>query len=307
MVLYAIENLTQRYEGKPTPANDRITFMIDEGEFFGLLGDNGAGKTTLVKQMANLLRPTSGSVRLSGRPVHEMPLTATRQIGYMPQSGLALNNATAGEALYFTAHLRGMSRHDSRQERDRLLALLNIDALRHTPIPRLSSGQRRLVSLALTLATHPRILILDEPTNDLAPQNRFQVWEILRQLNTEHGTTIVLVTHNVLEAEKVIQRVGIMSNGKLVAIGRPGALKAQLNQKLRLEVIFTPGTSPDLPINGEPKRLAPGRLQYLIAHEDAPACLDMLRQSKAVEDFRLSTASLEDLYLDVMAHEERVS
>jgi ABC-type multidrug transport system ATPase subunit len=168
----------------------------------------------------------------------------------------------------------------------------------------LSSGQRRLVSLALALATRPHVLILDEPTNDLAPQHRFQVWEALRQINVEEGTTIILVTHNVLEAEKVIQRVGIMSHGKLIALGRPGALKARLNERLRLEVIFAPGATPEqLPIAAEPRTLAPGRLQYLITHEAAPRCLDILRQSAAVEDFRLSTATLEDLYLDVVAQD----
>lgn len=301
MLAYEVCEVTKYYPRQQSPANDNLSLEIAKGEFFGLLGDNGVGKTTLVRQLANLLRPTSGEIRLFGNPLSHAPLYSARQVGYMPQSGRALNNLTVGEALFFTAHLRGLSRHDARGERDRLLEIFEMTTLRHQPTSRLSGGQRRMVALATSMAAAPRVLILDEPTNDLAPQNRIHVWNILRELHTQHGTTIILVTHNVLEAERVIERVGIMKSGRLIAVGRPGALKAGLNHQLRLEIIFTPDDPPALPASAAPHLAAPGRWNLLVSRAEVTAYLDLLNQSPAVEDFRLSTATLEDLYLAMMA------
>ncbi len=304
MLAYEVRHLTKCYPRHKTPANDDLSLEIAKGEFFGLLGDNGAGKTTLVKQLANLLRPTHGDIRLFGQPLSTAPLVMTGKLGYMPQSGRALNNLTVGEALYFTAHLRGFSRRDARQERDRLLEIFELGPMRQRPTARLSGGQRRLVALATSMAAAPRILILDEPTNDLAPQNRIRVWDILREQHAQQGTTIILVTHNVLEAERVIERVGIMKNGRLIAIGRPGGLKAELNHQLRLEIIFIPDRPPVLPASTVPHLAAPGRWNLLIGREEAPAYLDLLSYDPAVEDFRLSTATLEDLYLAIMVEQQ---
>jgi ABC-type multidrug transport system ATPase subunit len=110
MLVYDILHLTKIYPGQARPANDDITLQIAEGEIFGLLGDNGAGKSTLVRQLANLLASTSGDITLFGQPVGRDPFYVPRHVGYMPQDRLALNNLTVGEALYFTAHLRGLSR-----------------------------------------------------------------------------------------------------------------------------------------------------------------------------------------------------
>lgn len=292
---YEIEHLTRFYPKQTLPANDDISLTVEKGEFFGLLGDNGAGKTTLVKQMAYLLKPTQGSIYLFGQPLRAD--NSASKIGYMPQTGMALNNLTVGEAFYFTAHLRGLSRPDARTERDRLLVLLDLGSLRDKPIPRLSGGQKRMVALASTLAASPPIVILDEPTNDLDPQNRQRVWDILRNVNAERGTTLILVTHNVLEAEKVVQRVGFMQHGKLVSVGRPGVLKGDLNRQLRLEVVFTPDAPPAFPPDVSPVVLASGRWLVLIDRDQAPAYLNIINQTPSVEDFRLSTATLEDLYM----------
>jgi ABC-type multidrug transport system ATPase subunit len=297
MLAYAIHDLTKRYPGQTTPANDRISLEIAQGEVFGLLGDNGAGKTTLIKQMVNLLAPTSGRILLFGRPLDADPLYTPRHIGYMPQSGLALNSVTVAETLYFTAHLRGLSRRDARAERDRLIAAWDLGAMRDRVGNRLSGGQQRLVLLATTLAARPPVVLLDEPTNDLDPQRRQLVWESLRAINQTHGTTVVLVTHNVVEAEKVVQRVGIMRAGRLVAVGRPGALKAGLNEHLRLEIVFTPEQPPALPDGATPRAVGPGRWQMLITRDAAAGYLEALNCAPGVEDFRLSTATLEDLYL----------
>ena len=303
MAVYEVLDLTKVYPKQTTAANDAISLHVEPGEIFGLLGDNGAGKTTLVKQMANLLAPTSGTIRLFGQPLGVQPLYTPSHIGYMPQQGMALNNLTVSETLYFTAHLRGLSRRDARAERDRLLDLLDLGPACDRMPSRISGGQRRLLMLAVTLAAAPPVLLLDEPTNDLDPVHRRLVWDVVRDLKTTSGTTIILVTHNVIEAERVIERVGIMRAGKLIAVGRPGTLKTGLNEQLRLEIVFTPGMPPTLPDGLAPRTVGPGRWQLLIERRAAPAYLDALNHAASVEDFSLSTATLEDLYLS-LAHEQ---
>ena len=295
-VVYEVIDLVKRYPHQSIPANAGITLDVRAGEIFGLLGDNGAGKTTLVSQMADLLAPTSGTIRLFGQPLNAAPLYTQGLTGYMPQDGLALTNLTVGETLYFAAHLRGLSRRDARTERDRLLDRLDLGSVRERMAPRLSGGQRRLLLLATTIAALPPVLLLDEPTNNLDPAHRRLVWDVVRDLKTQRGATILLVTHNVAEAERVIERVGIMRGGRLIALGRPGVLKADLNARLRLEIVFAPGDPPALPAGATPRDMGPGRWQLLIERDDAPAYLAALTAAPSVEDFTLSTATLEDLY-----------
>ena len=296
MVVYDIRDLVKIYPGQTAPANRNITLQIEQGEIFGLLGDNGAGKSTLVKQMINLVRSTSGSITLFGQPISRDPLYVPMNVGYMPQDGLALNNLTVDEALFFTAHLRGLSRADANRERDTLLDLLQMHGLRGKIVPQLSGGEKRLLQIAIALASNPPVLILDEPTNDLDPQRRKLVWETLRRLNRENGTTIVFITHDAIEAEKVIQRVGIMREGELVALGKPSELKGLVDKKLRLELFFSPDTPPRLPPILPCRKLDAGRWLVLLEWEEMMPVLNLLDLSQ-LDDFRLYSATLEDLYL----------
>ncbi len=294
--VYQIEHLRKVYPGLPTPANDDISLEIVAGEIFGLLGENGAGKTTLVRQMANLLRPTAGRILLYGQDVGRDPLHVPLHVGYMPQASDALNNLTVSEALYFTAHLRGLTRRDALAERDAQLELWQLGPLRERYSPRLSGGQRRLLRLAVACAGGPPVLILDEPTNDLDPQRRRLVWEALRHLRDARGATILFITHDAIEAEKVIERVGIMRSGRLVAVGRPAHLKAALDRKLRLELVFAPEHPPRLPEGLTPTTLGPGRWVVLLDRAEAAGLLGRV-DLNGVDDFRLYSATLEDLYL----------
>ncbi|WP_315791707.1 ABC transporter ATP-binding protein [Fischerella sp. JS2] len=296
MIVYDIQNLVKTYPGQTQPANKNITLQIYQGEIFGILGDNGAGKSTLVRQMVNLLTSDSGTITLFGNNIVAVPHLVQMNVGYMPQESGALNNLTVGEALYYTAHLRGMSRVDARQECNALLDLWQIRELCHQPSSRLSGGQKRLLRLAVAVAGSPPVLILDEPTNDLDPQRRKLVWDILRQINQEQSTTIILITHDAIEAEKAIQRVGIMRAGELVAVGRPSELKQQVDRMLRLELFFAPETPPSLPPHLIPIALEPGHWQLLLEWNQVNPALNSLNL-EMLDDFRLYSATLEDLYL----------
>lgn len=294
MTVYSVRSLSKTYPGQRRAANDDISFDVQPGEIFGLLGDNGAGKSTLVKQMANLLRPSAGTIALLGRPVYADPMHVPLRVGYMPQDSRALNSLTVGEALYFTAHLRGRSRRDAQTERDRLIGMWGLGELRDKPTNRISGGQKRLFQLAVAMAGQPPVLILDEPTNELAPQRRRHVWETLRAENRERGTTIIFITHDALEAEKIIQRVGILGDGRLLALGTPQELKRQIDRQLRLELFFAPERPPQLPADFQPREVAPGRWLVYLERARVDSALASLH---GVDDFRLYSATLEDLYL----------
>lgn len=296
MLIYDIQDLVKLYPGQSKPVNDHINLQIQQGEIFGILGDNGAGKSTLVRQMVNLLTSSSGTIAFLGQPIAKIRKIVQLNVGYMPQESGAVKNLTIAESLYFTAHLRGMGRREARQECDRLLHLWKMLEWRDLPAAKLSGGQLRLLRLAVAMAGSPPVLILDEPTNDLDPQRRKLVWDNLRQLNREQATTIILITHDAIEAEKAIQRVGILRDGKLVAIGRPSDLKRQVDRMLRLELFFDPANPPVLPIELTYDRHTPGHWRVFLEWHQVEPTLNCLNLAQ-IDDFRLYSATLEDLYL----------
>jgi ABC-type multidrug transport system ATPase subunit len=145
------------------------------------------------------------------------------------------------------------------------------------------------------MAAAPRVLILDEPTNDLDPLRRQQVWNRLRSLQSEQGTTIILVTHDAIEAERVIDTVGIMKSGTLVRVGRPEVLKRELDQCIWLEISFPPGQPPLVPRDVVPQQLSPGRWLLRIDRSHLHELLYSMDVAKL--DFKVYSATLEDLYL----------
>jgi len=307
--VYEVERLTKEYRrGRDVVrANDDVTFALERGEILGLLGENGAGKTTLVRQMLCLLAPTSGRIFLEGQDISRRPQLVPQRVSYLAQRPWGLQDLTPWQGIYFTAHIRGQSRADARAEADSLIEEWRLGGQRDRPIRRLSGGQRRLVGMAVALAGRSEVLVLDEPTNELDPANRHHVWQTLLRRNREHGTTILLVTHNLLEAERVVKRVAIMRSGRLMAIGRPGALKARLGQTVQVEVVLTPdGAQNDgarvLSERWAGQAQADGASRWLltVSRDDLATVVPRLFAelgTDAIEDFRLQTHSLEDLYL----------
>ncbi|MEZ4662279.1 MAG: ABC transporter ATP-binding protein [Caldilineaceae bacterium] len=204
-----------------------------------------------------------------------------------------------------SAHLRGLNRRAAQRERDWLLALWQLEPLRHKVGRHLSGGERRLLQISIAMGGNPPILMLDEPTNELSPQRRRQVWNVLRDLNRTQGTTIIFITHDAIEAEKIIQRVGILHAGKLVALGKPSDLKRQVDQHLRLELFFAPETPPTLPAELSIQPLDEGRWMVYLERAQLERVMASLEQSQ-VDDFRLYSATLEDLYIHYATAESDV-
>jgi ABC-2 type transport system ATP-binding protein len=296
--VFHLADVTKHY-GRETRANDAISFDVEAGEVFGILGANGAGKTTLVEQMVGVLRPSSGSISLFGRDVHADRAVVPAHVGFMPQTAFALNSLTVAEAVYISAHLRGLPRADARAARDAVIDRLGLGAVSGRVARQLSGGQRRLLSLGTALVADPPVLILDEPTSELDPVNRRLVWDVLRERCERDGATVIFITHDALEAEKLIQRVAIMRDGRVLALGRPSELKARVDRLLRLEVTGTPGQAPPVP-SLEWERVDAERWRAYVESAAAAETVNLL-QAAALDDFRLASPTLEDLYLHYVA------
>lgn len=294
--IFELINLGKQYPKNHEWALRNVDLAIQQGEIFGLLGENGAGKSTLVKQLVGLLKPTEGRILFQGKDIINHPLQVALNIGYMPQKATSLNLMTVNESIYYTAHLRGLSRHDARLEVDRLLKIWRIEEIKNKNNRQLSGGQQRLLRLAVAMAGRLPVLILDEPTNDLDPMRRKLAWDNLRQLNKQDGTTIIFITHDALEAEKIIQRVGIMRDGGLIAVGNPKELKKNVDQALRLDLFFEPGHPPCVPDTLRPVFDQNGHRRYMVDWDTVPAIMTQLNLDE-IDDLRLNSASLEDLYL----------
>jgi ABC-2 type transport system ATP-binding protein len=234
-----VSHLTKRYRRGPL-ANDDVSLSVAAGEVLGLLGHNGAGKTTLVNQVIGLIKPTSGAIVLDGVDVVADPAAARRLASLQAQASVPIDGLTARQAVELAGQLRGGGRWATRRRADELFAALDLGEWVATPGEKLSGGVRRLVAFCMAAAAPAALVMLDEPTNDVDPLRRRLLWRRIRRLADE-GVAVLLVTHNVIEAERSVDRLVVLDGGRVVASGTPGALKAAKADRLRMEVVVEPG------------------------------------------------------------------
>ena len=308
---YEVRGLVRTYRSgaQNLIANDQIDLDIVAGTVFGLLGPNGAGKTTLVRQLVGLLRPDAGKIALLGRPLTfggrppRGSADAASCVAYLPQHEAALADLTVELAIQSTGRLRGLSAADARTERSSLIAELGLGELAGRVIGKLSGGERRLAAVAATLAGHRPVVVLDEPTTGLDPKARRAVWAALERRRRDFGVTVVLVTHNVLEAESVLDRVAVLDSGRIIACDTPGRLKAQVSEEVRLDLIWrdAPPVTDPLVASLAARAVVSGRRWSLhMPVAEARAALGALTSGPAfaaLDDFTLATPTLEDVYL----------
>ena len=211
--------------GGDARAVDRVSFDVDRGELFGFLGPNGAGKTTTIRVLATLLRPTSGTVRVAGHDVVAEAGEVRRRLGLAMQSPTLDAFSTGRETLELAGRLHRMPKREIRSRTEELLRLMGLEAAAKKLTGTYSGGMKRRLDLAAALMHRPEVLILDEPTEGLDPQSRTALWEELERINAE-GTTMLLTTHYMEEADRLCSRLAIIDNGHVVAEGRPETLKA---------------------------------------------------------------------------------
>jgi ABC-2 type transport system ATP-binding protein len=298
-------DVVKTYDGGKTFANDGITLGVHPGEVYGLLGPNGAGKTTLVKQVIGLLKPTSGSITLGPYDFIEDPDVARQLCSYLPQAQMPIDSFKAHEAITITGAIRGGPPEAVRERTDELIAALELEEWRNTLGTKMSGGVRRLVGFIMTTVWPGRVVILDEPTNDVDPLRRRLMWEQIRKL-AHDGVAVFLVTHNVMEAEKSVDRLAIIDQGKLVAEGTPSSLKAEDRQHLRLQLMLSPGTdTPSLPeFVAHDTRV--GNNLITVISEDAAATGIAWAQEQmqlgVADEYALGAITLEDVYVRLTGH-----
>jgi ABC-2 type transport system ATP-binding protein len=214
-----------------------IDLAVARGEVFGFLGPNGAGKSTTVRMLTTLLRPTGGSARIDGHDVVGAAAAVRRIIGVALQDAAIDPLMTGNELLRLQAVLHGIPRAVARTRGPELLERVGLTAAADRRVGTYSGGMRRRLDLALSLVHEPRILFLDEPTTGLDPTSRLSLWEEVRRLNREVGTTVFLTTQYLEEADELAGRIAIIDDGRLVREGSPEALKSTVGSPtLRVDV-----------------------------------------------------------------------
>jgi ABC-2 type transport system ATP-binding protein len=308
-VLLDVRNLTKEYR-KGVRANDDISMTTDGGEVLGLFGHNGAGKTTLLNQIAGLTRPTSGWIRVDGHDPVADPAAARRVCSLQPQSQAPLDGITPRQAIEILARIRGARRRRARERAAELIAALQLEEWADTVGEKLSGGVRRLTAFCMAAAEPGRLVMFDEPTNDVDPVRRRLLWTQIRAL-AEAGCAVLLVTHNVVEAERGVDRLLVLDRGRVVARGTPAQLRARHGDRLRLELQATEPADAerlanDPAIAGWRAGAATVSGRRVVVPIEAPAAAVALgwaqaqRAAAQIEEFAVTPTSLEDVYLTLV-------
>ncbi|HET7657553.1 MAG TPA: ATP-binding cassette domain-containing protein [Bacillales bacterium] len=247
-----VDQLTKTFKGD-VQAVKGVSFFVKEGEFFAFLGPNGAGKSTTVQMITTLLKPTSGVAKVAGYDVDRQPERIREQIGVALQETGIDPGLTGRELLEMQARLFGFKTKDANKRANELLELVGLTGDADRRCGKYSGGMRRRLDLALTLVQKPKILFLDEPTTGLDPANRKIIWDEIRYLNKEIGTTIFLTTQYLEEADQLADRISIINKGEIVASGTSEELKRSVGKDV-VELSFS---------NAEETRRAAGCLSDL--------------------------------------------
>lgn len=299
-----VERLVKRYGS--IQAVDGLSFSIQAGEVFALLGPNGAGKTTTIEIVEGYRSPDSGSTRVLGLDPIRDGQRLKQQIGIMLQQDGLYPGLSAREVLKHFARF-----YQSPADPEALLERVGMQAAAKTSCRRLSGGQKRRLALAVALVGRPSLVFLDEPTAGMDPQARLATWEIIRDLQRQ-GTTVLLTTHLMDEAERLADRVAIIDHGRLVALDTPtaltggtaaGAVRFSAKAGLDVEALAA------LPSAQEAREASPGA--YILKTENAPALLAELTawlrdQGVTLTELRVGHGSLEEIFLQLTGTEVRL-
>jgi ABC-2 type transport system ATP-binding protein len=233
----AIEARNLRKSFGPVTAVDDVSISIPEGGIFGFLGPNGAGKTTTIRMITGVLIPDTGTVRVLGTDVQKDPLTAKLKMGVIPENGTVYSDLTAEQNILITAKFFGMDRASRERRAAEILTRLGLEERRNDIVRTFSKGMRQRISIACAIVHAPPVLILDEPTTGLDVYSRRLVIDTVRHMN-EQGSTVLLTTHNIEEANALCSTISIINKGKIVATGSPENLKKTFDTSRYVEVAF---------------------------------------------------------------------
>jgi ABC-2 type transport system ATP-binding protein len=303
-----VEDLVKVYKGGVRAVNG-ISFSIQDQEIFGFLGPNGAGKSTTIKCVIGLLRPTQGRIRVHGVDAIHHPGTVKRYIGYAAQEIAIDDRLTGWENLYLQGRFFHLSREEILARGQEVLELFGLWERRNDLTETYSGGMLKRLDIAIALIHRPAVLFLDEPTLGLDVQTRTVIWDYIQKLRTEHGMTIFLTTHYMEEADALCDRVAIIDQGKIAALDRPGALKAQIGGDVITVRFLDSGPATlslleairSLPEIAEVAKAEDG-IQRIMVRQHGDQVIPELfalaaRHGVRIDSVRLKRPSLDDVYL----------
>jgi ABC-2 type transport system ATP-binding protein len=295
----------------PLKAVDDISFTVPRGEVLGFLGPNGAGKSTTMKMITGFLAPTSGTAIVCGHDIATQPIPAKRCIGYLPEGAPAYPDMTPADFLDFIAHIRGYTGSEAKRRIGRVVEMIRITEVLHQPIETLSKGYKRRVGVAQALLHDPDVLILDEPTDGLDPNQKYEMRKIITAMRPEKA--IIISTHLLEEVEAVCSRAIIIAHGRILADGTPAELAersrhhnavrlgvAAADPRVRGDLLRLPGVAAVEPVSdGEGEALMifaePGRA--VLTH-----VTDLARaHSWEVTGLRVERGRLDDVFREITA------
>jgi ABC-2 type transport system ATP-binding protein len=304
-----VEDLRKQYEG--VQALDGVSLSVPEGSFFGLLGPNGAGKTTFINILVGLVRRSGGRAEVFGHDVEDDYREARDAIGLAPQEFNVDHFFPIREVLEHKAGYHGIPASEAGERADEVLKQVGIYEKRDTRFNWLSGGMKRRFMLARALITDPDLLILDEPTAGVDVQLRHDLWDLITELN-ESGTTILLTTHYIEEAERLCDEVAILDSGNLLTVATPEELMDRGPDKIRVTLRNPPAGTPDMPmlrgggagsedrieaVEMDADQLVVTATQGGLVAPDLVRALD--RAGHEIVDFDISRTSLEEVFVDM--------
>jgi len=304
------ENLQKTFTGKrEVRALDGVSFAVEEGTVFGLLGPNGSGKTTAVRVLTTILRPDGGTARVLGNDVQKKAGLVRTLIGLAGQYAAVDENLTGRENIQMVGNLNHLERDVVAQRAVELLRQFDLTDAGDRPLTTYSGGMRRRLDLAAALVARPTVLFLDEPTTGLDPQSRNDLWEVIEQLVGD-GTTVLLTTQYLEEADRLASRLAVLDHGRVIAEGTPASMKADLGATV-LEVGLPSiddarRTGVILDGLGPHSSLVSGTLVEVTVDNGPLAAMMALRsldgEGITPSTFNLREPSLDDVFLSLTGH-----
>ena len=303
-----IRQLVKRFG--PLLAVDDVSFTVPRGEVLGFLGPNGAGKSTTMKMITGFLAPTAGTAIICGYDIGTQPIAAKRHIGYLPEGAPAYPDMTPADFLDFIAHIRGFSGDEAKRRIGRVVEMIRIGEVLHQPIETLSKGFKRRVGVAQALLHDPSVLILDEPTDGLDPNQKYEMRKIITAMRPEKA--IIISTHLLEEVEAVCSRAIIIAHGRVLADGTPTELAQRSRQhnsvrlgiasgadsNIRAELAALPGVA-----SVEPIRDTEGDGLMVFARGGRPVVAEIadLARSRgwSITGLRVERGRLDDVFREI--------
>jgi len=288
-------------------AVDGIDLSIKEGELFSLLGPNGAGKTTTIKMLCCLLRPSSGTAEIMGHDIRKDPIAVKKVIDVSPQETAIAEHLNARENLSLMGGIHGIGKEEIKKRSEELLEMIGLTNRAKERVKKYSGGMKRRLSIAMALVSEPQVLFLDEPTLGLDPQSRRSIWEHIEELKGKK--TVVLTTHYLEEADALADRIAIIDEGKIIALGTPRELKDSISD-MQVMVVKAKNLTKDAieglrEIYPEVREIEEG-IEIKAKEVNFSEVVDYLRpRGVIIESTSLKEVTLDDVFLHLTGKELR--